>query len=208
MNQPGHPASEARADAGPPLFTLPTWITLFRFLLIPAFVFVAVHYGRTVRDGPPDEWLRHLAIGIFVLASVSDFLDGYLARRLNLRSRLGALLDPLADKGLLITALITLTFSGWNYEFPLWFTVLVISRDLFILAGYGLLHMALGTIPVRPTLLGKLATASLMIALAWVMLQIPHHTVPVLVAGLITLASAVDYLLAALRILKARGDTP
>ena len=181
--------------------TLPTWITLFRLILIPVFVLLAIHYGDSVQAGQPREWLRLGAIAAFVLASVSDFLDGYLARKLNLQSRIGAILDPIADKGLLIAALVTLTFSGWPNTFPLWFMVLVISRDLFILAGVAALQIHLGKVKIKPTPLGKLATAMLMVTLAWVMLKFPHHQIVVALAGAVTFASAVGYFIVCLRLL-------
>ncbi len=185
--------------------TLPTWITIFRLLLIPVFVFLAVLYGRTVQQGNAVETWRYLAIVVFVIACISDFLDGYLARKLNQRSRIGSLLDPIADKGLMLAALVTLTFSGWKYNFPLWFTVLVISRDLFIVSGVAILHMLIGKVHIAPTALGKLATAMLMPTLAWVMLQIPYANIVVLVAGVVTLLSAIDYFLVGIRHLRQHG---
>ncbi|MGZ5504460.1 MAG: CDP-alcohol phosphatidyltransferase family protein, partial [Chthoniobacterales bacterium] len=77
-------------------------ITIVRILLIPAFVTMAIYYGQSVQAGEPAEWMRFTAIAIFLIAAVSDGLDGYVARRYNQRSRLGVILDPIADKGLLL----------------------------------------------------------------------------------------------------------
>src|SRR5216684_759459 len=76
-------------------------ITVVRILMIPAFVTMAIYYGQSIQRHDPLEWQRFAAIAIFLLAAVSDGLDGYIARRYKQRSALGAVLDPIADKGLL-----------------------------------------------------------------------------------------------------------
>lgn len=174
--------------------TLPNSITLFRLLLIPVFVLFAVYYGRSVANGAPEEWQRIAAIIVFIVASVSDCLDGYLARKWHQQSKLGAILDPIADKGLLITAIITLTVSNWAYVFPLWFPVVVIARDVFIVVGYFVLKHFNSHLEVHPSLLGKAATASQMTALAWVMLQFPYHLYPIGIAGVLTVLSGLGYI--------------
>src|SRR5438552_15035820 len=84
-------------------------ITLVRIAMIPVFVALAIYYGESVRRGDPQEWQRFAAIIIFLLAAASDGLDGYVARRYNQRSQLGFILDPFADKGLLLIGIITLS---------------------------------------------------------------------------------------------------
>src|SRR5439155_1189489 len=116
-------------------------ITVVRILMIPAFVTMAIYYGQSIQRGAPLEWQRFTAIAIFLIAAVSDGLDGYVARRYNQRSSLGVILDPIADKGLLLSGIITLSISNWSEidpeygRFPAWFPVLVISRDAVILVG-------------------------------------------------------------------------
>jgi CDP-diacylglycerol--glycerol-3-phosphate 3-phosphatidyltransferase len=88
--------------------TFATQLTVFRILMIPVFVLFCVYYGESVARGQPQEWQRLAAIAVFILAAITDGLDGYIARHWNQRSRLGAILDPIADKGLLLTAIITL----------------------------------------------------------------------------------------------------
>ena len=111
-------------------------ITVVRILLIPVFVTFAIYYGESVQRHEPLEWLRFAAIVVFLLAAVSDGLDGYVARRYNQRSTLGVILDPIADKGLLLSGIITLSISNWsevdpNYgKFPAWFPVLVITGGI------------------------------------------------------------------------------
>jgi len=146
-------------------------ITITRIMMIPVFVLMALYYGRSVQHGSPQEWQRWTAIAIFVLAAASDGIDGYIARRYNQKSRLGEVLDPLADKGLLLSGIITLSFSNWGYEFPVWFPVLIVARDVVILAGTLTLHFLNGSVRVRPSWTGKTATALQMVAIALCMLQ-------------------------------------
>ena len=176
-------------------------ITIVRLLLIPVFVLLGVYYGESVRLGQPQEDYRYGAILVFLLASVSDGLDGYVARRYNQRSKLGAILDPIADKGLLLAGLLTLTFSDWGEKFPLWFPVLVITRDVIIVAGSFGLHQINGDVHVRPRWTGKVATVLQMIAIGWVMLQLSaaYFHWWVAVAGLFTFVSGVGYVIDGIR---------
>src|ERR1041385_7065977 len=109
-------------------------ITVVRILMIPAFVTMAIYYGESVKRGQALEWQRFAAIAIFILAAVSDGLDGYVARRYNQRSKLGIILDPIADKGLLLSGIITLSLTNWSEmdadtgKFPVWFPVLDLAR--------------------------------------------------------------------------------
>ncbi len=173
--------------------TIATQITVTRILLIPVFVLFAVYYGESVAEGAPQEWQRMMAIGVFILASVTDAFDGWVARKFNQMSRLGALLDPLADKGLLLAAVITLSVSPWHYALPLWFPVLVIARDSVIVVGCLLMKYFSDHLEIRPSWTGKVATALQMVAVAWVMLQLPAAGVPVWLAGIFTLVSGMEY---------------
>jgi cardiolipin synthase len=170
-------------------------ITVVRILLIPVFVLLAVYYGDSLAEGHPQEGFRWGAILVFLVASVSDGLDGYVARRYNQRSKLGTILDPIADKGLLLAALLTLTFINWGYKFHPWFPVLLITRDVVIVAGSFGLHYLNGEVQVRPRWSGKIATFFQMVAIGWVMLKLRfiHPDWPVRLAGLFTLISGVEY---------------
>jgi CDP-diacylglycerol--glycerol-3-phosphate 3-phosphatidyltransferase len=196
-------------------------ITLIRIFMIPVFVLMAVYYGRGLAKGNPLEWQRYAAIAIFVVAAASDGLDGYIARRYNQRSKLGVILDPIADKGLLLTGIITLSVSNWGYEFPAWFPVLVIARDVIVVAGALTLHLLNGHVRVRPRWTGKTATALQMIALSLTMLQINKPIgsmqvgserllidfldLPVFLAGLFTAISGAHYVVDGVRQLHATG---
>lgn len=187
--------------------TLANKITITRILLIPVFILFAVYYGRGVEQGEPEEWQRWTAIIVFIVASVTDCLDGWVARHWEGRSRLGAVLDPIADKGLLLSAIITLSLSKWTYAFPLWFPVLVIARDAVVLTGCALVKYFNGHLEVHPTWTGKVATALQMLAIAWVMLQLPQHIYSVYAAGFFTLVSGLGYVFDGAHQLK-HHDTP
>src|SRR5882672_11952198 len=172
-------------------------ITLVRILMIPAFVLMAIYYGESIKAGKPLEWQRYTAITIFLLAAVSDGLDGYIARRYNQKSALGVILDPIADKGLLLSGIITLSISNWSESdpeygrFPAWFPVLVITRDVVLVVGSAILHLLNGKVSVKPNWTGKVATVCQMCAIAWVMLQLRFLPLllVVVVAGIFTIVS-------------------
>ena len=122
---------------------LANWLTVLRILLIPVFVSLLVYR----KPG--------LALIVFVTAALTDLLDGYVARRQGLQSRLGAFLDPMADKLLLVSSFVTLT---WLKALPFWIAAVVISRDLILMFGALMIHMAGGHIYPRPSRAGKIAT--------------------------------------------------
>jgi CDP-diacylglycerol--glycerol-3-phosphate 3-phosphatidyltransferase len=201
--------------------TTPNKITIARILMIPLFVMMAIYYGRSVTAGAPEEWQRWCATAIFLIAAASDGVDGYIARRYNQRSRLGVILDPIADKGLLLAGIITLSLSNWRFEFPVWFPVLVVARDVIVVAGAIALHMLNGSVRVKPSWTGKIATVLQMIAIGCVMLQLDlFQTVvpvggwkinlhfldfPVWLAGIFTAVSGFGYIVDGLQQLHAAG---
>ena len=141
-------------------------------------------------------------------------MDGYIARRYNQRSTLGAILDPIADKGLLLERNYHFEHqqlergrSGLRASFPAWFPVLVITRDAVILVGSAVLHLLNGTVKVRTSWTGKVATVLQMVALAWVMLQLRFLPLVYVVAaaGLFTFISGVIYVRDGVRQLQAEG---
>ncbi len=196
-------------------------ITITRILMIPLFVMMAVYYGKGVQQGHPRDWQRFLTIFIFLVAAASDGIDGYIARHYNQKSHLGEVLDPIADKGLLLSAIITLSFSNWTYEFPVWFPVLVITRDVVILTGAVVMHYLSGGVVVKPSWTGKTATAMQMLAIACILLQlhffettvtffgdsfkIEFLDIPVALAGLFTLVSGISYVMNGIRQIQAGG---
>jgi len=123
-------------------------LTILRMLLIPAFVILLI-YGYA-------GW----ALVTFVAAGVTDLLDGLIARWTGKKTTLGAWLDPMADKLLLVTTFVVLTLPGLGFanRLPVWLTVLVISRDVAIVIGVAIINMAMGPRTFRPSLFGKAAT--------------------------------------------------
>jgi cardiolipin synthase len=130
-------------------WTIANQLTLLRMLLIPAFV-IAVVYRRP-------GW----ALVTFVVAGITDGLDGLIARRAGQQTSLGAWLDPMADKLLLVTAFIVLTVPGTGLvnQFPWWLTILVITRDVIIVTTVAIVTAVMGARKFRPSLYGKAATA-------------------------------------------------
>ncbi|MGQ9495431.1 MAG: CDP-alcohol phosphatidyltransferase family protein [Thermoanaerobaculaceae bacterium] len=128
-------------------YTIPNGITLLRLVLVPLFALATVEHNYL------------LAAVLFALAGLSDALDGALARALKARSLLGSYLDPIADKLLLVTAYIVLTWPAEGaVHIPLWLTVMALSRDLLIVLVALLLYLGAGVREFRPSVLGKATT--------------------------------------------------
>lgn len=196
-------------------------ITLTRIFLIPVFVMMAIYYGRSVTQSEPQEWMRLVTIMVFVTAAISDGIDGYIARKYNQRTQLGAILDPIADKGLMLAAILTFSFTDWGYKLPVWFPVLVIARDILVIVGAVVMHMLTHQVKVKPSWAGKTATALTLTALSLIMLQVDWKItdvrisswtrtlefldIPVYLAGLATLISVVGYVIDGIRQLHAAG---
>lgn len=180
-----------------PSLTLATRFTLLRILLVPVFILCVLYYAAGHREGHPSELLRMAAILVFAAASLTDALDGRLARARGEETVLGTYLDPIADKALLLSAVVVLSSDqGGAFErFPLWFPVLVISRDAVLVLGVALIHILGGHVIVRPTLVGKLATVAQMASVGWVLLGLTFPSVRLLtaVAGGLTLLAGVQY---------------
>lgn len=142
-------------------------ITILRILLVPFFVVQMIYYQEGGK-----ELHRMLALLSFALAAISDGVDGYLARRYQQRSELGAVLDPLADKLLLMGGLVMLSLPNkFLSVLPLWLTATVVGRDIILLLGYAVIHLMKGNVVVRPRVLGKLATVLQMTTVLWTLLQ-------------------------------------
>ncbi|MCK0164749.1 CDP-alcohol phosphatidyltransferase family protein [Marinobacter sp. S6332] len=122
---------------------IPNALTFVRILLIAPFA-----RALLVQE-------YRLALLIFAVASVTDGLDGFLARHFNWRSRFGAVADPLADKALLITAYLMLTYTS---VLPLWLFALILGRDLLIVGGALVYHYSIGRFEMEPSIPGKLNT--------------------------------------------------
>lgn len=166
------------------IINIPNLITFVRIIIIPVFVTTLV-YRR-----------YNYALVLFMVAAISDMLDGLFARLTGQKTRFGAFLDPLADKSLLMTSFIFFTIYGW---IPLWLTIIVISRDFIVVVGWVLLYLTSHTTKVEPSILGKAAIASQLILIAYILLSI-NIDIPfinlyyqALVAAL-TIISAIQYI--------------
>jgi cardiolipin synthase len=170
------------------ILTVPNLLTVFRMVLIPVFV-TLLFYRRF-----------SLALGVFILAGLTDGLDGLLARRFKQQSQLGTVLDPIADKLMLVTAFIVLSMRSIfpqplpsHLPVPFWVTVAVISRDVFIIVGAAAINIMTGFRGFRPSWLGKLNTTVQIGGIAAIMFaaSVPHYTgyyLPTVYATVFTLA--------------------
>jgi cardiolipin synthase len=172
---------------------LANWLTIVRILLIPVLVSFLV-YNRAA-------W----AFVIFVVAGVTDTMDGYIARTRGTKTRLGAFLDPLADKLLMTASFVTLTYK-FSRVLPFWLTALVLSRDLLLILVAVLIMLTGGQIHPAPTLLGKTSTVFQMLMVGVALLAVggvpdPWHVRVglMVVTAALTVASAVQYLILAPR---------
>jgi cardiolipin synthase len=172
---------------------LANWLTVLRIVLIPVFVTLLVY--------------RHpgWALAVFALASATDLLDGWVARRRRMASRLGAFLDPLADKLLLTASFVTLTYLK---TLPFWITAVVLSRDIILIVGALVVHMVGVRIDPEPTRIGKLATffqvLTVLAGLADRYFQVMlAPDLFIWLAAVFTVASGCQYLIRGMRVLNA-----
>lgn len=158
---------------------------------------LAVYYGESIKAGKANETIRWWAVGIFIVAALSDGIDGYIARHFNQRSKFGAFIDPMADKTLLLTGIVFLTFIPWGdgWHIPIWFTALMIARDIIIILGIWVLHYFNSHVPIKPHWSGKVCTFTQMLLLGWVMLKvIPLSPIyPTILATIFTVWSGIEY---------------
>ena len=143
------------------IVTLPNLLTVFRMALIPVFVSL-LFYQKFL-----------LALAAFVVAGITDGLDGLFARRFQQHSPLGRILDPIADKMMLVTSFVVLSMRGVyptplpnHLPVPFWVTITVISRDVFILVGAAAINMVTGFRAFRPSLPGKISTVVQIVTVA------------------------------------------
>jgi len=181
--------------------TFANQLTLTRMLLIPLFVILVV-YGHL-------GW----ALVVFMTAGITDGLDGLIARRAGQKTSLGAWLDPMADKLLLVTTFIVLTLPnlGLANRLPIWLTVLIIFRDVGIVLTVAIVNLAIGRRTFSPSMLGKVATATYILTVVAAILFncLGYHSIVfdvfVYASLAITLASGFHYVWHARRIIDAPG---
>lgn len=143
-------------------------VTIIRILLTPPFVVQLLYYFR---DG--NELDRLSAALIFAIAAVLDGVDGYIARRYNQRSRLGAVLDPVADKLMLVSAIMLLSLYSQTrvHMIPTWVTAVVLSKDAILLIGMAVVYYTCGKVQITTRLIGKVTTVLQMFLVLWALLK-------------------------------------
>ncbi len=169
---------------------LPNWITIARILLIPFFVAFILKYRQTHL-----EFFRYYAVAIFILAVVTDAVDGGIARLRKQKTFLGTVLDPIADKLLLLAAVILLSIpiNGLT-QLPIWIPVTFISRDLILVLGAIVIYIQNGgQLKVKPNVLGKLTTVAQMATVLCLLLVLPYPNYCWRVAGFLTIVSGLMY---------------
>lgn len=179
---------------------LPNKLTLLRVLMIPFIVVILL------LDGGSNQMLRNVAAAIFIVASLTDLLDGKIARKYNLVTNFGKFMDPLADKLLVCAALICLVELG---QLPAWMVIVIISRE-FIISGFRLVAVEQGIV-IAASYWGKFKTTFQMLAIILLMINI---NLPVMqwltwiciwVALVLTVISLVDYVMKNIAVLTNGG---
>ncbi|MER8430705.1 CDP-alcohol phosphatidyltransferase family protein [Mesorhizobium caraganae] len=178
--------------------TIPNLITIMRFVLVPAVVLAMLNMRW--------DW----AFAGFLVAGISDGVDGFIARRFNQHSKLGAYLDPMADKVLLVSVFVVMGFIG---ELPLWLVVTMVSRDALIICAVLLSTVMAHPVEMKPLYVSKANTAAQIVLAAVVLgeLALGLHLDPlrpalILLSGVLTVASAAAYLVAWLRHMSGYGE--
>lgn len=180
-------------------------ITIARILLVPLFVVELLAY-----IGGGSELHRWLAVAFFLIAAVGDAVDGYVARRFNQQTEMGALLDPLADKLLLVLGLVVLSLDNRPRldRIPLWLTGTVLCRDVILLVLMVLVNYLVGRGTVRPHITGKIATVLQMVCVVWALFKLDLDWLAVWAVGAVscTAFSGLLYIRDGVRMLRARPD--
>lgn len=172
---------------------LANWLSVFRIFLVPSFVTALVY------SSPERAYLYSVSVFIFVLACFTDGLDGYLARRWNQITDFGTYIDPIADKLLLLSGFLSLSFMSHlpdAMRIPAWVTIPVVTRDIVILVGSTMIFITTGTLKAQPLFIGKVTTVVQMATLFMALLQI--HSLPLVVlcwaTVILTIVSGIQYI--------------
>jgi CDP-diacylglycerol--glycerol-3-phosphate 3-phosphatidyltransferase len=193
----------------------PMGLTMLRLLLLPVFLYLLLLDAGPADTDRPHRWW---ALGVFAAMALTDKLDGYLARRLGQASHLGAMLDPIADKLLLMISLILLSsdrVAPPGYAIPLWVVAAVYAKDLLIVIGTLYVLSRVRDVHIKARWLGKISTALQLVLVLWTLLAPDLH--PVLgghapkvlhdalgaAVAVVAVASAVDYAALARRLLRS-----
>ncbi|MBF0133097.1 MAG: CDP-diacylglycerol--glycerol-3-phosphate 3-phosphatidyltransferase [Magnetococcales bacterium] len=164
---------------------VPNFLSFCRIFSVPAFILLILNNHL------------HWALFLFIMAGITDALDGYIAKRFDLVTKLGEFLDPLADKLLITSGFITLTISGLM---PLWITLIVVTRDLVIIAGAVVFQVLTGSLKMEPLVISKLNTVIQIILIVSIMIEnlyfLKFSIVPLLliIVSFTTILSGIIYI--------------
>jgi len=160
-------------------------LTVFRIILVPVFI-ISILYHRL-----------SLAFGIFLLAALTDALDGYIARTFNQKTQLGTMMDPVADKMLLLSAYISFSLVKGlpaYIKMPVYVPIVVISRDVIILIGAAFIYLITGNLEVKPTALGKITTCFQIFTIIALLVQFMYSNWLWNITVVFTAISGLDYI--------------
>ena len=153
------------------MLTLPNFLTLLRIIAIPIFLILTINHRYAA------------ALCLFMAAGITDTIDGVIARLTDSKSDLGATLDPLADKLLLVSSFLILT---WLHALPAWLLILVLTRDVVVLSGYLAIYFVSTPMEVAPTAVGKLNTFNEMFTIGFALLTLARPDTPMATVNLVT----------------------
>ena len=173
------------------IFNVPNTLSLVRVFLAPVvLLFLSLRIEQPIPFLPDVSWGEALAAAVFIIASITDFFDGYIARRDKLVTNLGKFIDPLADKVLVISAMLALIELN---RLPAWIVMVIITRE-FVVTGLRLVAAAEGVV-IAASKGGKLKTVCQIIALIMLILNIPYGMAVMWLAMILTVWSGMDYLI-------------
>ncbi len=168
------------------MFNLPNMITIIRFLLVPVFLLVF---------WSPLPYRISLGMGILAGAGLTDIIDGYVARRYNQITPLGKVLDPMADKLIILTVMTSLFLVG---KFPFWLVGLILVKEI-VLAFGGFILLFKEKTEVSASIYGKAATFSVYLAIFSAAFELTGSTVTAVIAGLLSILALINYITGFLR---------
>lgn len=178
------------------VLNIPNTITVTRVVIIPIFITTVIYK------------LYDYSFLLFVTAAITDMLDGLFARLTNQKTVLGTFLDPLADKFLLVTSFIVLSYYRW---IPGWLTIIVISRDIIVITGWFILYLVSGISKVEPSILGKITIWIQSLFIAYVLLNINlslSREIPEILlwtTSIVTIFSGIHYIYKGLKLAHEEG---
>lgn len=183
--------------------TLANKITVGRIVLVPLFIATVLNYS------PAQDRLRYFALAFFLVAVISDVIDGYIARRYYQKTRAGAILDPLADKLLLISAFLCLYIIGRDlpvFRFPVWLVVTLISRDVILLLGALIIQAMTGKLSIEANRWGKATAFFQTLCVLGMLLQVDVSRFLWPGAAVLTVISGLVYIREGIKILNDSGN--